>query len=74
MNAFSKFFYRDASGKMRMNQAGLAEYRRKVLTRTGKPMTTPEGTTILTNVSKKYVASPFKHFMDSIGASKFIGN
>ena len=74
MNAYSKYFYRDASGKMRMNQAGLAEYRRKILTKTGTPTTTPSGTVFLANVSMKYAASPFKHFMNSIGASKFIGN
>lgn len=71
---FKQFFHRDATGKMKMTPAGLAEYRRQVYTKTGKPMVTPEGTTILTNVSWKQSASPFKRFMDSIGAKKFVGN
>ena len=69
---FSKYFYKDSHGQMRMNQAGWKEYNRKNYGEVaGKVMTTPEGTTIrVASSNGKESASEFRKFMDSIGAAK----
>lgn len=66
MKEYSKYFYKD-NGQWKMNYEGWKEYNRKIEGTTGKPMTTPEGTTILTEVQTTYSDSPFKKFIDSIG-------
>lgn len=66
MKKYSKYFYKE-NGQWKMNHAGWKEYNRKVTGTTGKPMVTPEGVTILTNVQPTYSYSPFKKFMDSMG-------
>lgn len=66
MKKYSKYFYKE-NGQWKMNHAGWEEYNRKITGTTGKPMVTPEGTTILTNVQPTYSDSPFKKFMDSMG-------
>lgn len=66
MKKYSKYFYKE-NGQWKMNHAGWKEYNRKVTGTTGKPMVTPEGVTILTNVQPTYSDSPFKKFMDSMG-------
>lgn len=77
MKKYSKYFYKE-NGQWKMNHAGWKEYNRKVTGTTGKPMVTPEGVTILTNVQPTYSDSPFKKFMDSMGmrgmSSKSFGN
>lgn len=77
MERYSKYFYKE-NGQWKMNHAGWEEYNRKVKGTTGKPMVTPEGVTILTNVQPAYSDSPFKKFMDSMGmrgmSSKSFGN
>ena len=70
MKRYSKYFYKDSHGQMRMTYAGWKEYNRKVKSTSGKPMVTPEGTTILTSVSTTYGKSPFRQFMDNLGAYK----
>lgn len=70
MNRYSKYFYKDSHGQMRMTYAGWKEYNKKVKSTLGKPMVTPEGTTILTSVSTTYGKSPFRQFMDNLGAYK----
>lgn len=70
MKRYSKYFYKDEYGQMKMTWAGWEEYNRKVKSTTGKPMTTPEGPTILTEAGTVYSDSPFKKFMDSIGAKE----
>lgn len=70
MKRYSKYFYKDSHGQMRMTYAGWKEYNRKVKSTSGKPMVTPEGTTILTSVGTTYGKSPFRQFMDNLGAYK----
>lgn len=77
MKKYSKYFYKE-NGQWKMNHAGGKEYNRKITGTTGRPMVTPEGVTILTNVQPTYSDSPFKKFMDSMGmrgmSSKSFGN
>ena len=73
LKRYSKYFYKDANGRIRMTWEGWQEYNRKVRSNSGKPMVTPEGTTILTSVSTTYSKSPFRTFMDSIGAKNVKG-
>lgn len=70
MKRYSKYFYKDSHGQMRMTYAGWKEYNKKVKSTPDKPMVTPEGTTILTSVSTTYGKSPFRQFMDNLGAYK----
>lgn len=70
MKRYSKYFYKDSHGQMRMTYAGWKEYNKKVRITSSKPMVTPEGTTILTSVSTTYEKSPFRQFMDNLGAYK----
>lgn len=70
MKRYSKYFYEDSHGQMRMTYAGWKEYNKKVKSTSGKPMVTPEGTTILIPVSTTYEKSPFRQFMDNLGAYK----
>jgi hypothetical protein len=74
MKQYAKYFTTDANGRVRMTAEGLKEYNRKVRQTNGKPMVTPEGTTILTEASSSYVDSPFKQFIDSLGGGKYIIN
>ena len=73
LKRYSKYFYKDANGRIRMTWEGWQEYNRKVRSNSGKPMVTPEGTTILTSASTTYSKSPFRTFMDSIGAKNVKG-
>lgn len=73
LKSYSKYFYRDANGRIRMTWEGWQEYNRKVRNTSGKTMVTPEGTTILTSASNTYSKSPFRTFMDSIGAKNVKG-
>lgn len=70
MKRYSKYFYKDSHGQMRMTYAGWKEYNKKVKSTSGKPMVTPEGITTLTSVSTTYGKSPFRQFMDNLGAYK----
>ena len=70
INRFSRYFYKDSNGKVRITAAGLAEYNRKNYGEiAGKVTTTPEGTVIREASSYgKESPSEFRKFMDSIGA------
>lgn len=70
INKFSRYFYKDSNGKVRITAAGLAEYNRKNYGEiAGKVTTTPEGTVIREASSYgKESPSEFRKFMDSIGA------
>ena len=72
MKNYSKYFYKDSHGQMRMTYEGWKEYNRKNKgTIAGKVMTTPEGTTIrVADTHKGETPSAFRIFMDSIGAYK----
>lgn len=65
MKRYSKYFYKDSHGQMRMTYAGWKEYNKKVKSTSGTPMVTPEGITILAPVS-----TTFRQFMDNLGAYK----
>lgn len=73
LKSYSKYFYKDANGRIRMTWEGWQEYNRKVRITSGEPMVTPEGVTILTSASTTYSKSPFRTFMDSIGAKNVKG-
>lgn len=71
---YSKYFYTDAQGRVRLTEAGLNEYRRNTTPR----VTTSGsgGTTRLMNAeaqmaqaSRPFTPTPFKKFLDSIGGS-----
>lgn len=70
MKNYSKYFYKDSHGQMRMTYEGWREYNGKNKgTIAGKVMTTPEGTTIrVADTNKGETPSAFRVFMDSIGA------
>ena len=72
MKYYSKYFYKDSHGQMRMTYEGWKEYNRKNKgTVAGKVVTTPEGTTIrVADTHKGETPSAFRVFMDSIGAYK----
>lgn len=68
IKAYSKYFYKE-NGQWKMNRAGWEEYNRKNLT--------PDGLTRLSNgatvLSVSTFHTPFRQFMDSIGAAKVTG-
>lgn len=73
---YSKYFYRDTSGRIKMTWNGWQEYNRKNIGKpAGKVMTTPEGTTIRVASMDKENKTPsgFRKFMDSIGAKNING-
>lgn len=71
INKYSNYFYEE-NGKWKMTKEGWDEYNRKVKTIKGKPYTTPEGTTISTDVESTYINSPFRQFVDSLGVTRQI--
>lgn len=75
MKNFSKYFYKDSHGQMRMTYEGWKEYNKKNYGEVaGEVTTTPEGTTIReASYNGKGTASEFRKFMDSIGAAKITG-
>lgn len=72
MKNYSKYFYKDSHGQMKMTWAGWEEYNGKNKgTIAGKVEVTPEGTTIrVADTNKGETPSAFRVFMDSIGANK----
>lgn len=74
MKNYSKYFYKDSHGRMRMTWAGWNEYNRNAI-----PKATVAGSgsgtaalmnaeTQMQNGSKKFTPTAFRQFMDSIGA------
>lgn len=73
MKKYSKYFYKDSQGRMRLNEAGLNEYRRNAAMRVTSAGS-GSGTARLMNVetqlqgnNRGFVPTPFKRFLDSIG-------
>lgn len=72
MKKYSKYFYKDSQGRMRLNVAGLNEYRRNAAPRTTSAGS-GSGTARLMNVEtqmqsgNRFVPTEFKKFLDSIG-------
>lgn len=74
MKNFSKYFYKDSHGQMRMTYEGWKEYNRNATPRVTSAGS-GSGTARLMNVetqmqngSKKFTPTTFRQFMDSIGA------
>lgn len=74
MKNFSKYFYKDSHGQMRMTYEGWKEYNRNATSRVTSAGS-GSGTARLMNVetqmqggSKKFTPTTFRQFMDSIGA------
>lgn len=71
---FSKYFYRDSQGRVRLTTEGLAEYRRNATPNVGASGS-GGGTAALMNVEtrmqgkKGFTPTPFKKFLDSIGGN-----
>lgn len=72
MKKYSKYFYKDSQGRMRLNVAGLNEYGRNAAPRTTSAGS-GSGTARLMNVEtqmqsgNRFVPTEFKKFLDSIG-------
>lgn len=72
MKKYSKYFYKDSQGRIRLNRAGLNEYRRNAAPRTTSAGS-GSGTARLMNVEtqmqsgNRFVPTEFKKFLDSIG-------
>lgn len=79
MKRFSKYFYTDAQGKVRLSEAGMNEYRRNAAPRV-TAVGSGSGTAALMNVEtqmqgiNRFVPTEFKKFMDSIGMNPEQGN
>lgn len=79
MKRFSKYFYTDAQGKVRLSEAGMNEYRRNAAPRV-TAVGSGSGTAALMNVetqmqgNNRFVPTEFKKFMDSIGMNPEQGN
>lgn len=78
MKKYSKYFYKDSQGRMRLNAAGLNEYRRNAAPRTTSAGS-GSGTARLMNVEtqmqsgNRFVPTEFKKFLDSIGGGMRMG-
>lgn len=72
---YSKYFYTDAQGKVRLTEAGLNEYRRNATPRVttsgsgGGTARLMNAETQMTQASRPFTPAPFKKFLDSIGGS-----
>jgi hypothetical protein len=76
MKRYSKYFYKDSHGQMRMTYAGWKEYNRNATPRVTSAGS-GSGTARLMNVetqmqngSKKFTPTTFRQFMDNLGAYK----
>lgn len=76
MKNFSKYFYRDNHGQMRMTWAGWQEYNRNATPKV-RVVYSDSGTARLMNAetqmqngSKKFTPTVFRQFMDNLGANK----
>lgn len=75
MKNFSKYFYKDSHGQMRMTWAGWQEYNRNATPKKVTVASSGSGTAALMNEetkmqndSKKFTPTAFRQFMNSIGA------
>lgn len=76
---YSKYFYTDAQGRVRLTEAGLNEYRRNATPRVttsgsgGGTARLMNAETQMTQASRPFTPTPFKKFLDSIGGSMRMG-
>lgn len=77
MKNYSKYFYKDSHGRMRMTWAGWTEYNRNAKPKKVTVAGSGSGTAALMNAetqmrndndSRKFIPTAFRQFMDSIGA------
>ena len=75
LERYSQYFYKDASGRIKMTWKGWQEYNKKYYGEpASKVQVTPEGTTIrVASAEGKVSPSEFRKFMDSIGAKNING-
>ena len=72
---YSKYFYTDAQGRVRLTEAGLNEYRRNATPRVttsgsgGGTARLMNAETQMTQASRPFTPTSFKKFLDSIGGS-----
>lgn len=72
---YSKYFYTDAQGRVRLTEAGLNEYRKNATPRVttsgsgGGTAGLMNAETQMTQASRPFTPTPFKKFLDSIGGS-----
>lgn len=70
---YSKYFYKDAQGRIKLSKAGYDEYNRVIYDNTESSFTAPgTGITVSTKGSGRRIPSDFKVFLDSIGAGRYI--
>lgn len=67
VNKYKDYFTTDDYGNVKLTKEGWKEATRQMSSIDGKPMTTPEGTTILTEAKSKIENSPFGKFLNSLG-------
>lgn len=70
MKRYSKYFYKDNHGQMRMTWAGWQEYTRNATPTAGSSKGTAR---LRQNGSKKFTPTAFRQFMDNLGANKVTG-
>lgn len=76
MKNFSKYFYKDSHGQMRMTWAGWQEYNRnatpkvRVVYSDSDTARLMNAETQMQNGSKKFTPTVFRQFMDNLGANK----
>lgn len=66
---FSKYFYRDAQGRMKLTTEGVKEYRREIYDNSSLSVDSPTTGTSMSWGSGKRIPSAFKEFIDSLGGS-----
>lgn len=72
---YSKYFYTDAQGRVRLTEAGLNEYRRNATPRVttsgsgGGTARLMNAETQMAQANRPFTPTPFKKFLDSIGGS-----
>ena len=79
LKSYSQYFYTDAQGRVRLTEAGLNEYNRNATPRVSSSAS-GSGTARLMNVetqmaqaNRPFTPTPFKKFLDSIGAKNING-
>lgn len=77
---YSKYFYTDSQGRVRLTEAGLNEYRRNATPRVttsgsgGGTARLMNAETQMAQANRPFTPTPFKEFLDSIGGSMRMEN
>lgn len=70
---YSKYFYKDAQGRVKLTTEGLKEYRRVTYDNGTTVVAPTTGVSYSTKGSGRVVYSKFRDFIDSIGGGRYIG-